>query len=287
MGSPWFERLHWAASMGVYEILVLTAVTAALLANLWFSAPKLNGFWEACISTSELPAVSYATGATAGDAESPEFHVKDLDERQVEPVMSPRDSGPLGASTPGEAMARSFVIELPDDEIWVSGSSAGVDAAASAMGKRLGEKAWLRHAAPDASESTCATGLVAVPGSDQSAEGVPVTGPEGDAAHLSCGRLVDLSGTYNRRSFQVPATGVLIGRSPYVSEIVLSNRYISARHAWIGFVKGRPVLRDLNSTNGTYLNQDRVLPETDSVLHSGDKISFGHCHAEQFQFLFG
>lgn len=106
-----------------------------------------------------------------------------------------------------------------------------------------------------------------------------------DAAGLTGARLIDLSDPDRKRSFPIPTTGVTIGRSPYVSEIVLRNSHISSRHAWIGFIDGQPVLRDLCSTNGTYLNGRFNSPVTEVVLRSGDMIFFCGRQGEQLLFM--
>lgn len=121
--------------------------------------------------------------------------------------------------------------------------------------------------------------------SRDSALPVPMQANDATAATLTGARLVDISGTYNKRSFPIPATGVTIGRSPYHAEIVLRNPRISSRHAWIGFVGGTPVLRDLNSTNGTFLNGHAHSPVTEAALRPGDTIYFANCQGERFRFV--
>lgn len=102
---------------------------------------------------------------------------------------------------------------------------------------------------------------------------------------LTGARLVEVNGAQGKRSFPVPPTGVTIGRSPYTAEIVLANRRVSSRHAWVGFVNGAPMLRDLNSTNGTYLNGDLNSPVSEAILHSGDTIFFSNYQGERLQFV--
>lgn len=97
-------------------------------------------------------------------------------------------------------------------------------------------------------------------------------------------RLVDLTGRYRNGSFQIPASGITIGRDPCFSDIVISDPRVSGRHAWIGFVDGKPVLRDLGSTNGTFLNGRHNLPVTEEALYSGDTILLGRHEGDQFRF---
>ena len=69
-----------------------------------------------------------------------------------------------------------------------------------------------------------------------------------------------------------PGCEVTLGRSPECS-MQLPAAGASRRHACIAWRGGRPVLRDLGSTNGTFLNGERVQGER--PLESGDRIVIG------------
>jgi pSer/pThr/pTyr-binding forkhead associated (FHA) protein len=64
---------------------------------------------------------------------------------------------------------------------------------------------------------------------------------------------------------------VTIGRSQ-VNHIVIDNATVSAQHAMLLRAGGSYWLKDLNSTNGTQVNDVLV---ADAVLRDGDKIRFG------------
>jgi hypothetical protein len=68
-----------------------------------------------------------------------------------------------------------------------------------------------------------------------------------------------------------PLTGraVSIGRSPS-SDLVLSDRRVSRSHAQLRLVGGRYMIFDLNSTGGTYVNDQHI---TQVALYPGDVIS--------------
>ena len=59
---------------------------------------------------------------------------------------------------------------------------------------------------------------------------------------------------------------------------------VSGRHAWIGLVDGKITLRDLQSTNGTFLNAQLRTPVNEVKLRSGDTIFIGGHLGEQFRF---
>ena len=69
-----------------------------------------------------------------------------------------------------------------------------------------------------------------------------------------------------------PGREVTLGRSPECS-MQLPAAGASRRHASVAWRDGRVVLRDLGSTNGTYLNGERV--EEEAPLESGDRITIG------------
>jgi hypothetical protein len=124
-----------------------------------------------------------------------------------------------------------------------------------------------------------------MPSSQGSASAAPKK-REGIAAAAPTGaRLVNLGGSRTSSGFPIPPTGVTIGRNPYTCDIVLDDPRVSSRHAWIGFVDGMAVLRDLKSSNGTFLNAQINFPVTETPLRSGDTIFFGNHRGSQFKFV--
>ncbi len=69
-----------------------------------------------------------------------------------------------------------------------------------------------------------------------------------------------------------PGCELTLGRSPECS-LQLPAAGASRRHASVGWRDGAVILRDLGSTNGTYLNGERLSGE--ATLRSGDKIRIG------------
>jgi hypothetical protein len=96
--------------------------------------------------------------------------------------------------------------------------------------------------------------------------------------------LVGLSGPHKGSHIAISADGITVGRSPY-SDIVLADPRVSFRHAWVGIVDGKAVLRDLKSTNGTFLNAQLKARITEMPLSSGDTIFFGGHQGDQFRFV--
>jgi len=76
-----------------------------------------------------------------------------------------------------------------------------------------------------------------------------------------------------RRQFPLQAGRNVIGRDGTRCQIVLDDPTVSAEHAAIVFEHGRFVLYDLASTNGTFLNGQRVQRQ---MLYDGDEIRLGN-----------
>jgi FOG: FHA domain len=74
------------------------------------------------------------------------------------------------------------------------------------------------------------------------------------------------------RSYRLDPTDpqITIGREG--CEILLDNPQVSRKHAVIDRVNGKHVLRDVGSTNGTFVNGRRI---TEHTLVKGDIIQIG------------
>jgi hypothetical protein len=97
-------------------------------------------------------------------------------------------------------------------------------------------------------------------------------------------RLVGLSGRLKGKVFSIAAAGTVIGRHPSCN-VVVGDPRVSGRHAWIGLVDGKLVLRDLKSTNGTLLNAQAHRLTGDMELRSGDTIFLGGHAGTQFRLM--
>lgn len=77
------------------------------------------------------------------------------------------------------------------------------------------------------------------------------------------------------RSFQVPLESVVvIGRKKEVCDIVLDyEKSVSGKHCEIRVKDGRFFVKDLQSSNGTWLNESKVL--TESEIFSGNILKLG------------
>lgn len=103
-------------------------------------------------------------------------------------------------------------------------------------------------------------------------------------ATVDAATIVGLSGSQRGRSYKVVEAGLTIGRSPSC-DVVLDDHRVSSRHAWVGIIDGKAVLRDLESTNGTFLNTATQTPIRQVELCGGDTIFIGGHQGDQFRFV--
>ncbi len=74
---------------------------------------------------------------------------------------------------------------------------------------------------------------------------------------------------------------VTIGRAPGCSVPLADDTFVSQLHARIYVRDGKPFVEDLGSTNGTFLNRDRL--SKTMPLHRGDKLQIGQTVMEIVQ----
>ena len=74
---------------------------------------------------------------------------------------------------------------------------------------------------------------------------------------------------------------VTIGRAPGCSVPLADDTFVSQLHARIYIRDGKPFVEDLGSTNGTFLNRDRL--SRTMPLHRGDKLQIGQTVLEIVQ----
>ncbi len=86
------------------------------------------------------------------------------------------------------------------------------------------------------------------------------------------GRFTILNGTRAGERLGLGGSGIRIGREQSICEIVLDNPKVSRLHAEVVSVDGKVLLIDRNSSNGTFVNDQKV---DKRYLKDGDIIYFG------------
>jgi serine protease Do len=99
------------------------------------------------------------------------------------------------------------------------------------------------------------------------------TGPAASLASPSLlGRFTILNGTRAGQRLGLGGSGIRIGRESTICEIVLENPKVSRLHAEVVSIDGKVLLIDRNSSNGTYVNDQKI---DKRFLKDGDIIYFG------------
>lgn len=83
--------------------------------------------------------------------------------------------------------------------------------------------------------------------------------------------LVSLGGPDKGRDYRITSEKTSIGKSEE-SDIVIRSDFISRNHAMVTYEQGMFVLKDLGSTNHTFVNGDKISRQ---VLKDNDLIQFG------------
>jgi len=85
-------------------------------------------------------------------------------------------------------------------------------------------------------------------------------------------QLIMRSGPTPGAAFNLEGDQITIGRDP-TNTITINDAEISRRHARLTYQGGKYILEDLGSTNGTFVNGQRLAGPR--VLKSGEVVSFG------------
>lgn len=97
---------------------------------------------------------------------------------------------------------------------------------------------------------------------------------ESSATVIERRRLLHFTASDDSGGFTV-SSGAVIGREAEGREYLASHMTVSRRHAKINF-SGSWFIEDLNSSNGTYVNEIRIKLNESHKIKSGDKVALSH-----------
>ena len=112
-------------------------------------------------------------------------------------------------------------------------------------------------------------------------QAIDITGLVDDRAQDVVGWIVCLNGALQGKDFRL-VTGKNVMGTAADCDIVLTDAYLSAKHSVIRHEEGRFMLVDLDSTNGTFVNDRRV---SKTELIDNDKVRIGRTEMK-FKSLF-
>jgi S1-C subfamily serine protease len=98
----------------------------------------------------------------------------------------------------------------------------------------------------------------------------PTNAPAG--APLMLGKFTILNGPRAGERLALGGSGIRVGRETAMCEILLENPKVSRLHAEVVSIDGKVLLIDRNSSNGTYVNDQKI---DKRFLKDGDIIYFG------------
>jgi len=199
------------------------------------------------------------------------FNGERVYERLLEPLDEFRLGGPQGA----------LIRFLLWDEEWDDAATdSGVDMASASLVVSPGA----RSAAAIAPGGTMAIDAGDIP---DLAAALPVDATKTAYIGLDVVRrrhLQLLVEGFGVQTFELSALHpVTVGRDRMRNEVCLDHRSVSVEHAVIRIDDdGLPVVEDLHSTNGTFVDGERV--EGTRALREGDRLTFGHYRTRQLIF---
>jgi hypothetical protein len=97
-------------------------------------------------------------------------------------------------------------------------------------------------------------------------------GPPVDPRVTTVAWLVAVTGAARGRDYRLPDGVTRVGTAAECHIRLPREQYVSTSHAELRVREGEYVLRDLNSTNGTFRNEERI---TEVVLRDDDRVRFG------------
>ena len=83
------------------------------------------------------------------------------------------------------------------------------------------------------------------------------------------------------RNFTIGAAPVMVGRQAQC-DIHIEDTWMSRRHARLAWTGTSYIVEDLGSTNGTFVNENRLEKDLPTPLTAGDELRFGD-HSYQLQ----
>ncbi|KAL0550678.1 hypothetical protein IC582_009738 [Cucumis melo] len=102
--------------------------------------------------------------------------------------------------------------------------------------------------------------------------------PVGDGEWKHIGSKVEMPD-----AFEIVSNEVTVGRLPDKADIVIPVATVSGQHARIKNQEDKLLVIDLDSTNGTFIDDKRLNPGVVAAVSSGNCITFGDIHLAMFQ----
>ncbi|XP_004228475.1 zeaxanthin epoxidase, chloroplastic [Solanum lycopersicum] len=99
---------------------------------------------------------------------------------------------------------------------------------------------------------------------------------DGDTRHIG-------SPTAKPRSLEIPSGAVIVGRVADKADVVIPVPTVSAIHARLQNMEDYLVVTDLDSTNGTFIGEKRLVPGVAAAALPGSLVTFGDTNLAIFR----
>ncbi|XP_015084132.1 uncharacterized protein LOC107027468 [Solanum pennellii] len=99
---------------------------------------------------------------------------------------------------------------------------------------------------------------------------------DGDTRHIG-------SPTAKPRSLEIPSGPVIVGRVADKADVVIPVPTVSAIHARLQNMEDYLVVTDLDSTNGTFIGEKRLVPGVAAAALPGSLVTFGDTNLAIFR----
>jgi pSer/pThr/pTyr-binding forkhead associated (FHA) protein len=86
------------------------------------------------------------------------------------------------------------------------------------------------------------------------------------------GKIEVLVGTQQINTYLVTDNPLTVGRDPAQALAIIQEAIVSKLHCSIFYRDGQVVIKDLDSTNGTYVNEEKI---SEQELHDNDVVFLG------------
>ncbi|MFN7830077.1 MAG: FHA domain-containing protein, partial [Armatimonadota bacterium] len=77
------------------------------------------------------------------------------------------------------------------------------------------------------------------------------------------------------RVIPITDTVFTVGRRPGNLLCITDDQFVSGQHAELVWRSGQTFVVDKNSTNGTFVNDQKLTPGSEMIVNSGDRVKFG------------
>ncbi len=98
------------------------------------------------------------------------------------------------------------------------------------------------------------------------------TAPEIEFFDSPYGTIVVIESGVETKFHPIPEKGLIVGRDPEQAQLVIPNKYVSKAHLRIIPEENEYIVVDLASTNGTYIDDERI---TEKKITSDKVIKLG------------